>query len=60
MIYFVWALVGWSKNGEIEKHFKILFSFFLAKKQKLAALRVVLGNKALGTKEIADSDCNWK
>lgn len=60
MIYFVWALVGWSKNGEIEKHFKILFSFFLAKKQKLAALRVVLGNKALGTKEIVDSDCNWK
>lgn len=59
-MYFVRALMGWSRNGEIEKHFKILFSFFLAKKQKLAALRVVPGNKVLGTKETADLDCNWK
>lgn len=59
-MYFVWALMGWSRNGEIEKHFKILFRFFLAKKQKLAALRVVPGNRVLGTKETADLDCNWK
>lgn len=60
VMYFVWALMGWSRNAEIEKHLLILFSLFLAKKQELAALGVVIGNNVLGTKEIAGLDCNWK
>lgn len=50
VIYFVWALMGWRGDGEIDICEFFLACFFV-KKQEVVALGMVVGNRVLGINE---------